>query len=255
MGRLAIILPIHLIPEGDVALSLINWTNTLDEESKLIVVIDSFQGNLQIRKWVQRNISSPNKTIIEVNVGNPGETRNAGLKEVDSTEYDWVMFVAYDDILVYEDVKQLINSRNVDTYDLLICEYEVFKHKTGEIEKRKVKLGVASLVLELAFWRIIYKAKIATNTFFPSLSMGEDQVFFSRILSLNPKIAFFPNIIYRYRKGHIYQLTKKKSVRSELNGALNMLLEDLKVTGGRRLLRFLLFIRQVLTYLKKRFSY
>ena len=143
-------------------------------------------------------------TVEECNVPGPGIARNYGKR---FSKGEFTLFWDSDDIGHPKLVKEAIGAQS--GFDILVCasDYEhlpqvsknsVESHNLNDLETFSSNPGV---------WRCVFRTAGITDIEFGDSKMGEDQVFFARLLTDNPRIVFNSKIIYTYIYGSSHQLT------------------------------------------------
>ncbi len=198
--------------------NLESWLNIAVENNIGIVIVHDIQDEKtspEIHKLVQ-SLNSSLILLVEGNYGSPGITRNAGLQLLDA---DYVYFWDSDDVPQIHNLPKIEPIFVKQDHDIVIGDFEIanwdpinkkwLTHKPTHLVN-----DIASFANEIGLWRCgIRKNSIQKN--FTDLLMAEDQIFVAENIS-NWKIAFVPDLIYRYYKGDPMQLTKNKSAMDDL---------------------------------------
>jgi hypothetical protein len=241
--RLSIVVPIHKSSEKSSNSPLKRWTNEIDNRCNLILSLDHIEEENSLTEWCQKEMPS-NTVIVHGKFGNPGQTRNNALNEVSC---EWLAFVDSDDYFDYSSALDSINSFD-NSYDLIVCNYLSISEDTGKTFEGKNPKCLSDLFPELGFWRILYRTQFVQGLQFPSYRMGEDQVFFSRVLSRGPKIGFSPHIIYNYFSGSAHQISKTELSVNELGKSLEQMRIELPQSAWNLNFRKLVLLRQEVSY-------
>jgi len=241
--HLSIVVPIHKASKESSISPLKTWTSEIDERCSLILTLDHKEEKDSLTEWCKKEMPSE-AVIVHGEFGNPGQTRNNGLKRVSC---QWLAFVDSDD---YFDSSSAVDSiEHFDkSYDLIICNFLSISEINGRIFKGRNPRSLADLFPELGFWRILYKSEFVKDLEFPVFRMGEDQVFFSRVLSRGPKIAFSSRVIYNYVLSPSNQLSKVESSLSELGKSLEHMRIELLQSSQYLDFRKLVLFRQEMSY-------
>jgi hypothetical protein len=80
--------------------------------------------------------------------------------------------------------------------------------------------------------------------------MAEDQIYFSRFLSLNPRIEFGDEVIYEYTVGISTQLTKSSEAKEDLKFAISILREEIETSETQKQVRIQILLRQYFSLLQ-----
>ena len=187
--------------------------------------------NMELMRIVNK---SQNYFLFRKNWGNPGDARNFG-KEI--ARGVWIVFADSDDYLHINEIVNYLRGLEQDKVDLIIGQFETIRGISSSFEKTK---KVEDLLKNLGNWRIVYKKTYITNSAFPPLRMGEDQVFFCQVLRSKPQMKICNKIFYSYHSAIQGQLTSKP-LYEDLAIAISMM-EDIFLSSesNKRLLKGLL---------------
>ena len=198
--------------------NLESWLHIAVENNIGIVIVHDIQDektSSEIHKLV-KSLNSSLIRLVEGIYGSPGMSRNAGLQFLDA---EYVYFWDSDDVPQIRNLSKIEPIFLKQDYDIVIGDFEIanwdptnkqcLTHKSTRVVN-----GIESLANEIGLWRCgIRKNSIQKN--FTDLLMAEDQIFVAENIR-NWKIAFVPDLIYRYYKGDPMQLTKNKSAMDDL---------------------------------------
>ena len=198
--------------------NLESWLHIAVENNIGIVIVHDIQDektSSEIHKLV-KSLNSSLIRLVEGIYGSPGMSRNAGLQLLDA---EYVYFWDSDDVPQIRNLSKIEPIFLKQDYDIVIGDFEIanwdptnkqwLTHKSTRVVN-----GIESLANEIGLWRCgIRKNSIQKN--FTDLLMAEDQIFVAENIR-NWKIAFVPDLIYRYYKGDPMQLTKNKSAMDDL---------------------------------------
>jgi len=240
---LSVVVPIHKSSEEYSDSPLKQWAKSIDGRCRLVLSLDHTEEGDSLTSWCKKEIPSAIDTV-HGTFGNPGQTRNNGLSRVSS---EWLAFADSDD---YFDSSSAVDAIEdfYDSYDLIVCNYLTIDKNSGKIFKGRNPKCLADLFPELGFWRVLYRSDFVKDLKFPHYRMGEDQIYFSRVLAKNPKIAYSPRIIYRYTLGLPAQLSQSKSSIMELQQSLKQMRIELTQSRNHEDFRKLILLRQEISY-------
>ena len=198
---------------------------------------------------IVNNLVLPRLKLVHGEFGNPGKARNIGLELATG---DWIAFWDSDDL------PQLANifSRMEEKYlsaDVLIGRYQVFNVQDQSIQySDAIAPNMSSVEINPGIWRMIFWRSSIADSRFPSLRMGEDQVFLSSIKLSELSKKFYPEVFYQYNVGNSFQLTNSNSAMFDLPVATKLILEHAtKSTKRLRNFQLRLVSRQQLTFIRK----
>lgn len=134
--------------------------------------------------------------------------------------------------------------------DLIVCRYQNLDHEEILINECKMATSLSELTVNLGFWRCLYRRTLANSVVFPSIRMAEDQVYFSRFISLNPKISFSNEKIYGYIIGGSQQLTRLSDAKTDLKNAISILHNEVSQSKIHVWFRKQILLRQYISLLK-----
>jgi glycosyltransferase involved in cell wall biosynthesis len=242
-----------IVPIGDMAgrLQFVeSWLNQVNKYSLEVILIHD-QTFLDVGtelKELVRTVNTSKVILIQGVFGNPGSARNAGLEIATG---DWVGFWDSDDTPNIKNIFEAI--KIAQQYDeILVGNFSVFDVKTMEerIPIKKVS-GINSVAMNPGIWRMVFRRSTISHMRFPSLRMGEDQVFLSRLNFGIRRLRFFESIFYQYNLGSSSQLTKSKLALKDLPLASTLILDHAKKTQRKQSLFDLqLVFRQQITIIK-----
>lgn len=216
---------------------------------EMILVLDSESNNAYQELVRQtKNINNQHQ-VLTVNCGNPGSTRNFGIKRATR---DWVAFWDCDDYPITDSILESIEEAELNNSDLCIGGYLVEDTSTKSITR--VGLEGKSLETQIGInpglWRMTFKREFIAGINFPELSMAEDQVFIQRVLNKNPKITYFHGDTYNYRVGITNQLTANPKKRLDLKHAHELSSREYNPRIKSRKITSTMLVRQELSILK-----
>lgn len=242
-----------VVPIGNMARNLQfieSWLQNIDKYSLEVILVHD-QTFLNVGPELQELLQSVNASrviLIQGVFGNPGSARNAGLEIATG---DWVGFWDSDDTPNIENIFSAINiSQEYD--EILVGNFSVFDFKTMEQRTPIKKVnGIDSVAMNPGIWRMIFRRQTISDTRFPSLRMGEDQVFLARLNFGIRKLRFVESIFYQYNLGGPSQLTKSRIALKDLPLASAIILEHAKKAQRKQsIFDMQLFFRQQITVMK-----
>lgn len=210
---LSIVIPIHrLVPYKDhIQASLASCQN---KPCEVILVLDCPDG--ESRKLVNEIVEKEKQikiSVIEVDAGNPGSARNAGLVRARG---EWVTFWDCDDVGNASSVIQEVTQTD-DKFDVVVGKAEIMR---ADRSVTFLDSKVEELLFNPGIWRFVFRRKALEGIQFPALSSGEDQVFLARARFLDQKIKNVDASFYRYHVGQQMQLTRNENrVRDALEAS------------------------------------
>lgn len=189
--------------------------------------------------------------VVQVIAGNPGDSRNEGKKWATR---EWITFWDCDDVPIIETYLYMITTAKKENSQLAIAGYRNEKEKECLVIDHgiEIKNTGAHIALNPGIWRMVFQSKFIQNIDFPSLRMGEDQVFFARALNSNPSITVLHEYAYVYRTGNKDQLTSSSIFKREILIAYYTLLKEKKKSHRHVKIVSTMLLRQELSILTQR---
>ena len=242
-----------IVPIGDMAGHLEFLESWLKEISShpLEVILVHDKTFLSVGSELTKLLESVNssKIILTQGVfGNPGSARNAGLEFANGS---WIGFWDSDDFPNVENILAAIDSSH-ESDEVLVGNFSIFDITLMEYRNSSVRShGINVVAMNPGVWRMVFRRQTISNTRFPSLKMGEDQVFLSRLNFGIRNLRFVDSIFYQYNVGQASQLTKSRIALKDLPLASEMILVHAKTTTrNQTIFDMQLFFRQQITVLK-----
>jgi len=239
-----------VIPIGPALKDLNNIQTSLNlnknlERVEFILVIDSVIPEMsEIIQKLPENCHIKNCKILNVNFGNPGQTRNAG---IEASSGNWIQFWDSDDI---GDLSLFLETLVTSESDVVVQQYRQKQIET-QLERKSETTNLLQLVRNPGIWRIAMKREILVSIRFPGLSMAEDQVFIFDVLAKEPTISFNSSLTYTYFVGSKYQLTSQKPKMRDLPVSLSLISNhDFKQNRPMRQVQILFLEKLLITSLK-----
>ena len=222
---ISIVLPIHRIPQ-DINRILV-WLPELPMEYQLIIAHDIKSREFSPLETNNLKAVHQNLKIVEGYFGGPGNTRNEGLRLVNSS---YVAFWDADDLPSITNFNEMYEQFRNSHYEIAVGGYSKLNVKNN---KMKIILPNQDALLyqiagEVALWRFIFKTQTVHGIKFPKLYMAEDQIFVSNVFSSIEKIKVFRKVVYNYTYNNNGQLTSGVYDYKIFVEAIKLLFSDLK---------------------------
>ena len=187
-----------------------------------VVIVHDFRDEctqIDLEQLVKR-CGTQNLILISDRFGNPGAARNAGMENLNT---EWVCFWDSDDLPNISNVMEELNSCD-PSIDLVIGQYTIF-HKTEKFDppRTSATFTVEDFALNPGLWRILIRSKLVKEVSFPSLRMGEDQVFLNSLNVESLKVEFSTKVFYTYFTGESSQLTNNSAAITDLSSSIHTL--------------------------------
>ena len=188
-----------IVPIGDMAGNLEFLEIWLKEISNcpLEVILVHDKTFLSVGSELTKLLESVNssKIILTQGVfGNPGSARNAGLEFANGS---WIGFWDSDDLPNVENILAAIDSSH-EVDEVLVGDFSIFDITRMEYKNSAVRShGINAVAMNPGVWRMVFRRQTISDSRFPSLKMGEDQVFLSRLNFGIRNLRFFDSIFYR----------------------------------------------------------
>lgn len=195
------------------------WIRSAADYPILIILIHDFRDRETENELTEIAASFQNVLLLSGQFGSPGATRNAGLQYINT---EWVTFWDSDDKPNIEKFMCMLEFGY--GYDLVVGDYlELNLGNRKSFKAINPVEPMLSLICNPGIWRIAFKSKVLLGKEFQSFRMAEDQVFLCEILETEPRLIFFPDVVYGYHRGLSGQLTSNRQALSELMLAINYL--------------------------------
>ncbi len=233
---------------------LFSWIESSRNYPMKVVLVHDESGDLtgeQLRNFLSRG-TYPRVKLLSGTFGNPGQTRNAGMMEVNS---EWVSFWDSDDLPRVENFFRMVKSADMENAD---CAVGCFETSVSSIRShvRKFELnnsgkGIHDLIaMNPGIWRWAFRAEIVNGAEFLPIRMGEDVCFLAGIKIADQRTYYSSEVVYTYLLGNEGQLTGSRENLKDLNYSVKYLVEQFPQSSAsmRRFLSILL-CRQVITVL------
>jgi glycosyltransferase involved in cell wall biosynthesis len=242
-----------IVPVGDMSKRLQfveSWLKQVNKYSLEVILVHDqtfLCVGTELKELVQ-SVNTSKVILIQGVFGNPGSARNAGLEIATG---NWVGFWDSDDTPNIENIFAAIKIAQ-ENDEILVGNFSVLDIKTMKYRTPiKNVNGINSVAMNPGIWRMIFRRKTISDKKFPSLRMGEDQVFLARLNFGTRELRFVESIFYQYNLGGSSQLTKSRMAIKDLPLASAIILEHAKKAQRKQsIFDMQLFFRQQITVLK-----
>jgi glycosyltransferase involved in cell wall biosynthesis len=198
-------------------------------------------------KTMIKEINSENITYKKIKVSSVGLARNFGIGLATG---DWIVFWDSDDIPIPTQYLEMARMANLEKLDVVIGDFAIEELiNKRQVQQVRTRESIHGMCLNPGLWRFLFKRSILQNHEFPAYNMGEDQVFIARLRIDFASFGFYPEVVYKYRKGFTNQLTNSVSKKREVFFAL-VDCYKLVLDEPSSLVTRLLFINQFLATMK-----
>lgn len=244
--KLSAIVPIRNM--GGRLQNLRKWINRLVESNLDIEVILIHDGtDLVTQLELEEIVESSNSnriTMEQIEVESPGLARNRGIT---LAKGEWICFWDSDDEVKVDEVANLLSDLN-DPYTIVIAGFEEVRNVgTKSLVSVRKPRSMVDVIDKLGLWRMFFNKAIIEQIRFPSLKMGEDQLFFVSVTQNDQKIKFSPQVVYRYFHHEFGQLTQNRVAIRDLKFCLIDLERIVGEEFRTRKIAKRVFVRQILT--------
>ena len=229
--KLSVIVPVS--GEPDRIMFLGSWfrpTNVIHLE--VIIIEDNLTQ--QTKKELDRQLlelcSQYSQIRVVGNFGNPGDARNAGLTQATG---DWIAFWDSDDLPNLDTVAEVLAETESRESDFIYTDFLIKRGSSENLVKNKFAaenqiVDLSLVALEPGIWRFTFRRGILQGINFPSLRMGEDQIFMTKLELHKHKGRYVKRNSYIYRKAILGQLTENQNRIKYLESSLS---EQLAILG------------------------
>lgn len=245
-----------IIPIGNVLKDFSNLEEILessqDSLNNFILVIDDPSPSALAKASTLAKSGDKRKIhFVQSKEANPGGARNLGLE---SAINEWTHFCDSDDSTHLIDISKLVSSPTSSSVEIVIGSFATFEANSQCVTKFEFGRSNLTNLLMLAkhpgIWRWVVRRGFIGDTQFPSLSMGEDQLFIIQLLLKNPRIEFSEKIIYTHVTGNSKSLVGSKGNICDLEEILEQILL-LKITFSKYVgLIFFMSLRMSVSLMK-----
>jgi hypothetical protein len=248
MHPLAVIVPIHRRADILNLAEQISISSFASDIFFVFVLDRSHEHDLE--NHFQNNLEkfNLNMTVKSGLYGNPGAARNAGLEEIIETV--WIMYLDADDRLELDDVFSYLRQHQTSPFPAIVFDYEESHPFKGS--RRIDSRDKVDLALNPGLWRIAFRADAIRGIRFPSLMLGEDQIYFLRTHLLNKNIAFSGTVGYRHRIETGSNISETQKNYIFYRNLLHLFLSELESYSLKALYRDLFLLRLFSSSLKRK---
>jgi glycosyltransferase involved in cell wall biosynthesis len=196
--------------------NLTYWLDSaLDSGFEVILVEDICEIRLS-KELKQKASKKTNLKIISGFFGNPGSARNVGKKLASGI---WIAFWDADDkgnpSRIHEALVNVSKSA-----EMVVFSYETIDWNTGGLKGENHAIPMKQDIMQVAnkpgIWRMVFRSEFIKCINFPSIRMGEDQVFLATVIQEQPQIVFIDEIVYSYFVNVPSQLTSSRDAINDL---------------------------------------
>jgi glycosyltransferase involved in cell wall biosynthesis len=247
-----------IVPVGSLAgrtENLFKWLKAIRAKPLEVILVldDKMDGTRELITEELAKMNDKNITFLSGAYGGPGAARNEAISLVKS---EWFAFWDADDLPSVDKFLKMIDEAADTGFKVAMGQFSV-KDFESRLTRYFTRAGSRDWELSLAqtpgIWRFAFSSREFQAFRFPTLSMGEDQIYLA-FLDLKKVDVYETNeIVYEYFAGMSQQLTQNKYALADLVNAGDILekISDGELLGNRRLATFM-FIKQQLTQIKKR---
>ena len=242
-----------VIPVKNVEKNLSNLKNILNQiknqSVEIIFVQDIFDEPLSLNLQTLINSQSSRKIkLISVAAGNPGAARNSGISLVRGR---WVTFWDADDQPNLDNLISIVMEAEEKNCEVCIGSFQILEDGVLSSHVLNPKKGLNQIARNPGIWRFSFRSNLVSDVRFPTIKMGEDQIFLLWMKLSEKNFYLSSRIVYIYYRGSISQETNLYSSRREILSSLKISLrvyseqQNCKDTFAREIIG-----RQLLTTLK-----
>lgn len=212
-----------IIPVGPLNGNIEHLRSTLQEcnqiEIKIQLICDDHKDGTrdELEKYIESNLLT-NSELLYSDQHGPAEARNLGLSKV---ETDFVVFWDADDLPNPRLTLESLELAESATSTLICNQYSIVDLKNNQMtytsRKRSTNLeNYQAIGAQPGLWRFIFSSDLARKFRFIDSRMGEDQLYLTEILTLEPILHFSDLVTYKYFTSVPGQLTGSSKYVSDL---------------------------------------
>lgn len=249
-----------VIPVGNLSGKLKNLRETLtraiSQPIEIIVVLDLKDDETkQELEEIVFSLDSPKIRILEGRFGSPGDTRNEGMKHVDTK---WICFWDGDDIADVENFLSMVKRSEAQNANVAIGSYKVIDFQSGKTLKSNYLSGTMSkdlipILANPGLWRFAFRFDKVKSCSFTSWKLAEDQDFLIQTKFWEEETSIFNTNVYRYSRFVEGQLTSANRKSADILKSVDLMFErSLSQAYNQQSKKVLSFLslKQILTYIK-----
>lgn len=228
---------------------ILAWASSLDPENwEIILVVDEMNEDFseEVSRLEKLEIR-PRLKILRGKYGNPGDARNEGLAVVTGR---WTTFWDSDDAPNPLATFQMILEAESHKANVAIGSFMLkTDSESSKIQRPSGKHGFclnSHIVKNPGIWRFCFRTELLSRIKFPSLRMGEDQVFLSQINFSESRVLTSDQVVYGYFSKNPSSLTNNREAVSEI-GLPALILSRLVRIRSTNSLGILLLVKMLIT--------
>jgi glycosyltransferase involved in cell wall biosynthesis len=181
--------------------------------------------------------------IVKGNFGNPGGARNVGLQFIKSEN---VMFWDSDDTPLIPQILGYISSKSSTRQSISIGGFRL--RVDGNEDREFLPTKIIEVACNPGIWRVVMSRDLITTVEFEEYSMGEDQIFLTKVFLKAEFVELVPEVFYEYKYGLPGQLTSKINFK-DLQAAISAISQILIEVGKGKKINFVvdIFLKQTIS--------
>jgi CDP-glycerol glycerophosphotransferase len=245
-----------IIPIGNLSRDYQNLRGIINSISnshiEIVFVLDTLEESADTKlKELCKSEGFNTYNILECTKRNPGASRNLGIK---AAKFEWIVFCDSDDMPSFPNLLTAI-SKARSKCDIIIGSFQT-ENKLKQVTQVKLienelDFNWNSISLNPGIWRWLIRRSLLRDTTFPELSIGEDQFFLIKLISIGRYIEFSSDFFYIYRTENQGSLTSDRKKIEDLAKNIELELFYLKSLKTRNNVINKMIFRQILTLIMK----
>lgn len=205
--------------------SMSTWLQHAEDFSFEIIFVNDNSNDNTLAELIdfKKQFGSLSIQVVSGEFKGPGGARNAGLS---LAQGQWVVFWDSDDIpypAAFIDMIKSATSRDLDYAVGSWIESPNTENKNSTLRAAAHGVTLRKLIKNPGIWRWAFKRSAIGNIRFPSVLLGEDLVFLSKLQIRISKLYRYREPVYAYSTGNDWQLTSEKSIQKNSGGLLQYL--------------------------------